>query len=126
MINFLEVEHTVKDLKEQIETGTIDQETLNAKLLALIDVGADGCYWMLGHKTGRWYRHDGSQWIADNPGELIVDLHHQNTPHGPVDAAGNLYKSVAVTNWDSVDFNWFLIGLVAVGSIFFVVYSSIM
>ncbi len=74
MINFLEVEQSVKKLRQQLRQGEIDERTFEEALLDLIDQAEDGYYWMYGHETGRWYRHDGEKWVPRDPGELFVSL----------------------------------------------------
>jgi hypothetical protein len=78
MINFAKVERAVYDLKKQLGTGQIDPTTFETRLLELIDVADDGYYWMFGHKTETWYRHDGHHWVVDNPGELITRTNSRN------------------------------------------------
>ncbi len=72
MINFAEVEKSVRILTHQFANGEIGEKALEEKLLKLIDVAADGNYWMFGHRSGRWFRYDGQSWISDTPGATLL------------------------------------------------------
>jgi hypothetical protein len=120
MINFLDVERSVQTLKKQLAAGEIDQAVFEARLMDMIDVAEDGYYWMFGHKTETWYRHDGQKWVVDSPGELITRPHHPgNSPHNP-DTAGN-----PAPTWESIEWDWFLASLILLGIIAWFVYTSI-
>ena len=67
MINFADVEKRVKTLNSDFAEGKITEQFLEERLLDLIDVAEDGHYWMLGHRTGRWFRHDGKKWTLNDP-----------------------------------------------------------
>ncbi|GAB4427184.1 MAG: hypothetical protein Kow0031_07140 [Anaerolineae bacterium] len=103
MIDFAEVELQVRQLKEQAEAGEIDPGALEARLMELVDVGPDGYYWMYGHQTGQWFRHDGEQWLPGNP-----PGHHPEV----------------APDWSAVDLGWFFLGLVALAVIAGIIYSS--
>jgi hypothetical protein len=121
MINFLEVEQLVQTLKKQLAAGEIDQATFEARLMEMVDVAEDGYYWMFGHKTETWYRHDGRQWVADNPGELIASFpHHSNNTHHHGEVANEPEPT-----WDSLEWGWFLVSLVVIGIIAWFVYASV-
>lgn len=122
MINFSEVEKSVKELKKQLSAGEIDEQTLEGLLLDLIDVAEDGYYWMLGHESERWYRHDGEKWIPDDPGEIFVPL-------SEVDSAGVSALSSDVdqslkAKVRSIKWGWFIISLIIMAIIATIVYSS--
>jgi hypothetical protein len=124
MINFSEVEKSVKELKKQLSAGEIDEQTLEDLLLDMIDVAEDGYYWMLGHESERWYRHDGEKWIPDDPGEIFVPL-------SEVDSAGVSALSSDVApgqslkaKWRSIKLGWFIISLIIMALIGAIVYSS--
>jgi len=115
MIDFVEVEKSVRALKKQVDAGQLNQSAFEAKLLDMIDVAGDGYYWMFGHVTEQWYRHDGRQWIPDNPGELLAPIPQKNhsSPH-------NQHSSPP----PPVDVGWFFISLTLLAVIFGVVYAS--
>lgn len=79
MIDFVEVQKSVKELKRQLAAGQIDEQTFEDRLLELIDVAEDGYYWMFGHESGQWFRHDGQQWLSDDP-ENILKHSQSNNP----------------------------------------------
>ena len=70
MINFSEIQNSVEVLKRQLAAGEIDEKTFEDRLLDMIDVAEDGYYWMFGHESGRWFRHNGEHWIPDDPSRL--------------------------------------------------------
>jgi hypothetical protein len=105
MIDFVRVEAEVNRLKQQVAAGEIDEATFEARLMDMVDIGEDGYYWMYGHKTGQWYRHDGHKWHVASPPE----------PKG---------EPVQVT-WDSLDHVWFIFSLVVMAVIAAIVYSSV-
>ena len=103
MIDFVQVEEKVKSLTGQADIGEIDPDTLETRLMDLVDVSDDGYYWMYGHQTGQWYRHDGAAWIVDTP---------------PAD------KIPLRVNWDSIDPGWFFLSVVALTVVGGIIYSS--
>lgn len=112
MINFLEVERSVKRLKRQYRQGHIDEKVLEESLVALIDKAEDGHYWMFGHETGRWYRHNGEHWIPHDPGEMFVPL-EQILP-----------RDSLKTRWQAFSTVWFIIGLVILAVIAGIIFYS--
>jgi hypothetical protein len=112
MINFLEVEQSVKRLKRQHNRGEIDEKTLEESLLVLVDKAEDGYYWMLGHETGQWYRHDGEHWLPHNPGEMFVPL-EQILPQ-------DSFKD----RWQSFSMAWFVVSLIVVALVAGLVFYS--
>ncbi len=120
MIDFIEVEQSVKTLKKQVDTGNIDEASFKAHLMDMVDVAEDGYYWMYGPNSEQWYRHDGTKWVPDSPGELMVSLSMDE------DLSNNSTESPTGFNWDSVDLNWFFIGVVLMGVIFALIYAAML
>ena len=54
-------------LKGQLATGRITREQFEAALKALMVQDAQGRYWILGADSGKWYVHDGGQWVESTP-----------------------------------------------------------
>ncbi len=122
MIDFSKVEQSVRKLKRQVTAGEIDQETFEARLVAMIDFAADGYYWMFGHDSERWYRHDGKKWIPRAPGDL-----RKLTPSGNGDHDEPLLPPVGetlVSRWRSVNWGWFIVSLVTLSLIAWAVFIS--
>ena len=107
MINFLEVEQSVRVLKKQVEVGTLQQDEFEARLMEMVDIAEDGYYWMFGHKTEKWYRHDGRRWIRDNPDVALNPTEQNTAPY-----------------WDSIDVGWFILSLVLLGVVSGIIYTS--
>jgi hypothetical protein len=68
---FKETEAKYKELKEKHAKREISTEEVKAELKRLMVQDETGTYWMLGGKTGKWYRHDGAQWQETDPYEII-------------------------------------------------------
>jgi hypothetical protein len=68
---FKETEARYKELKEKHAKREISTEEVKAELKRLMVQDETGTYWMLGGKTGKWYRHDGAQWQETDPYEII-------------------------------------------------------
>jgi hypothetical protein len=64
---FQQVENEYFRLKGQLATGRITRAQFEAALHALLFTDAQGRYWMLGADSGRWFVHDGNQWLEQNP-----------------------------------------------------------
>jgi hypothetical protein len=112
MINFLEVERSVRRLKRQHRRGDIDEKTLEASLLELIDKAEDGHYWMFGHETSRWYRHDGKQWIPRDPGEMFVPLEQI------------MAQDSFQARWRGFSTPWFIVALIVLAVIAGIIFYS--
>ena len=127
-MNFLYVEQSVRELKRQVSAGEIDQKTFKARLLELVDVGDDGYYWMFGHNSEIWYRHDGQQWVPDNPGEFLMTLENSNHSVKTVNHQSISYLHVPQEapeiDWASVDLGWFIAALAFLIFIGLVIYMS--
>jgi Cohesin domain len=54
-------------LKGQLATNRITQAEFEAMARELMVQDSQGRYWMLGADTGKWYLHDGAQWVEGTP-----------------------------------------------------------
>lgn len=132
MINFTKVEYTTRNLKKQLTIGEIDQKTFEARLMDLVDIAADGYYWMFGHKTETWYRHDGEQWIQKDPGKLrMLESSISNSPTEPQAASNPSFPTNStaqpnlIADWKAINWGWFITSLIVMGLIGSVVYASV-
>ena len=134
MIHFTQVEQSVRQLKQQMVEGEIDQDAFERRLLELVDVAPDGHYWMFGHKTDSWYRHDGQQWVKKDPGKLRdlaapqddeppqhADIPGNPQPLNPPPLNGDNSLNSA---WRSINWAWFVASLVIIGLVAWIVYAS--
>lgn len=64
---FKETEKKYKELKDKHAKGEISTEIVKASLKQLMIQDELGTYWMLGGKSGKWYKHDGAQWLEADP-----------------------------------------------------------
>ena len=72
MIDFTHVEQSVAELKLQLTQNQLDERSFEEHLLELIDVAEDGYYWMYGHESEQWYRHNGENWMPANPAQILA------------------------------------------------------
>jgi hypothetical protein len=117
MINFGNVENSVRILKKQVATNQIDDKVFEDRLLELIDIAEDGCYWMYGHESERWFRHDGQKWVPDDP-DRILALRAQTDSN--TDIGQDPVEEIPV-NW-----TWFTVSLASLAIIGGIVYVSSM
>jgi hypothetical protein len=118
MIDFTHIEQSVKELKTQLAHHKIDEKNFEDQLLALIDIAEDGYYWMFGHESEQWFRHNGETWLPDDPHSIISRRAKKSTNPAPVLTNPS---SVAVA---SVNWGWFIISMIVLTVIGSVVYSS--
>ncbi len=64
---FRKVEDQFFLLRGQFETKRITREQFDAALKELMVQDADGRYWMMGADSGKWYVHDGRNWVEAQP-----------------------------------------------------------
>ncbi len=126
MIDFAKVEQSVNQLNRQITAGNIDDQTFKAHLVDLIDYAADGHYWMLGHKSKQWYKHDGQQWYLAEPGELrTLSPEVALTPHHNAQQDDILFARQNLSfAWQNVDWPWFITGLGLFSVIGIIIYTA--
>ena len=128
MINFSEVEKTVRELKQQLADGKIDEKTFEEQLLEMIDVAEDGHYWMFGHNSEQWFRHDGSQWILANPDERLATIVQKpltkSAAHSSSHPGMNGRNGEQADNDKAIDLGWFIISLIVLALIGGIVYYA--
>ena len=127
MINFDKVERYVRKLKYQTTTGQIDQQTLKTRMMEMVDIAADGYYWMFGHESETWYQHDGQQWIPKDPGKLRLLVPQDDIVANDEDIslpAPTPLEQDLTSDWQVINWTWFLISLVVIALIAWIVFSS--
>jgi hypothetical protein len=67
MKKFKDVELKYNELKQQLEQAEINADDMKRELKRLMVLDDDGHYWMIGGKTGKWYRYDGTDWKIGEP-----------------------------------------------------------
>jgi hypothetical protein len=115
MIDFSEVQNSVRELKRQFETDRIDEISFEERLLEMVDLAEDGYYWMYGHKSEQWFRHDGQKWVPDDPSR-IISMRSQTVAAGHDDA----FKPEELP----VNSVWFIVSLGLITVIGVIVYIS--
>lgn len=68
---FKETEAKYREIKEKHARGEMSIDQVKMELKNLMVQDETGTYWMLGGKSGKWYRHDGTQWQETDPYEMI-------------------------------------------------------
>ena len=120
MIDFLEVQDSVKELKKQLTGGQIDEKSFEDHLLEMIDIAEDGYYWMYGHESEKWFRHDGKKWLPDDPAKVMTLRSEAN--------AASAGHSATEPNTESgehpVNAGWLVTGIAIISAIGWIVYSS--
>ena len=64
---FADVERKVEMLRRQVAQGILTDEECQAWMRDLMVEDADGSWWMVGYETGKWYRHNGTDWVQVDP-----------------------------------------------------------
>jgi hypothetical protein len=84
-MNFAEVERVVAKLRQDLAAGRLAEEQFKARLREMMVQDGDGNWWMVGYETGEWYRHDGTDWVPDQPpGRAAAETY---APARPTDRA---------------------------------------
>lgn len=130
MIDFVYVERAVKELKQQLVSGKLDEKAFEDRLLQMIDIAEDGHYWMFGHKSEKWFRHDGEKWVPENPYNRLARAGGVKVyPQGPLPGSNdgqwgqsNRPRPAA----SSPGWGWFTASLILLAVIGVIVYYSTM
>jgi hypothetical protein len=69
--NLKNIENQFGQLKMMMDNGQINSDQLKAELKKLMFADENGHYWMIGSKTGKWYKYDGQEWKENDPYKLI-------------------------------------------------------
>jgi len=70
---FAQVEGEVARLRQEMVAGRLSEEQFKARLRELMVQDGRGNWWMIGYETGKWYLHDGTNWVrADPPGSVAL------------------------------------------------------
>ncbi len=64
---FRDTESRYNELKARLESGETSPDDLKAQLKKMMVMDETGQYWMIGSKTGKWYRYDGTEWKPGDP-----------------------------------------------------------
>jgi hypothetical protein len=71
-MDFSKVEAEFEKLKGQFAAGALTEAEFKARLQELMLQDEQGDWWMVGYETGEWYRHDGTNWVRDDPRSRLV------------------------------------------------------
>jgi hypothetical protein len=66
-MDFKQADEQFKQLKARFATGELSEAKFKAALEDLMVEDESGHWWMIGYETGRWYLHDGADWVLANP-----------------------------------------------------------
>jgi hypothetical protein len=131
-MNYLAIEQQVRALKQQVAAGELEPQLFEARLLEMMAVGDDGYYWMFGHKSESWYRHDGQRWVPASPGELLISLDEnglgakpsRTTNHQAISYLHRPQPEIFEGEWGAEEGGWFTASLAFLGFIAVVVYMA--
>jgi TolB protein len=62
-----QLERRFRQLKAQLQAGTIGQEQFELEVQRLQYRDPRGLYWTIGAQTGQWYMYDGATWVPRQP-----------------------------------------------------------
>jgi hypothetical protein len=62
-----QLERRFRQLKAQLQSGTIGQEQFELEVQRLQYRDPRGLYWTIGAQTGQWYVYDGATWVPRQP-----------------------------------------------------------
>lgn len=65
--NFKETEARYNELKAQLGRGEIAVDVAKSEIKKLMIQDDTGTYWMMGGKSGKWYKHEDNQWREADP-----------------------------------------------------------
>ena len=91
---FEKTETQYRELKARLGRGEITSEQAKAEIKGMMIQDDTGTYWMMGGKTGKWYKHINNQWQEANPYEEIappMTLEPEPTPE-PQQASQQEFK----------------------------------
>jgi uncharacterized membrane protein len=66
-MDFAEVEREVAKLRQDLAAGRLTEDECKARMRELMVQDEEGNWWMVGYETGQWHRHDGTEWVPDQP-----------------------------------------------------------
>jgi membrane peptidoglycan carboxypeptidase len=64
---FRDTEVQVRSLRQQLQSGQINQQQMADQLKRLMILDENNVWWMLGAETDTWYRYANNQWLVDSP-----------------------------------------------------------
>ncbi len=103
---FQETEKKYKDLKEKHAGGEISTDQVKAELKRLMVQDEAGTYWMLGGKTGKWYRHDGGQWQEADPYVQVKAAEPEEPEEAEEEAPLELDASAKISEKEEEDYSY--------------------
>ncbi len=71
-MDFGQVEERVAKLRQSLTAGQMTEEQFKFQLREMMVEDEDGNWWMVGYETGKWYRHDGTDWVRADPPRRAV------------------------------------------------------
>lgn len=66
-MDFKQAENNFEKLKAKFSIGALNVAEFKSQLEELMLQDNQGNWWMIGYETGRWYRHDGKDWVQTDP-----------------------------------------------------------
>jgi hypothetical protein len=73
-MDFKQAEDRFKQLKAQFVAGSLSETEFKSQLEELMIQDELGDWWMIGHETERWHRHDGTNWVQADPPDRLPQI----------------------------------------------------
>ena len=83
---FREAERQLRRLRQQQSLGLMDEAQLRAALRQWMILDHENVWWMLGLKSGRWYRHVADRWQVAEPPVTLDDADDEEEERGDTGA----------------------------------------
>jgi cation transporter-like permease len=123
---FEETEKQYAALKARYEARQLSEADYDAALTKLVIQDESGACWMIGAKTGQWYRYDGQQWVRAEPVLAAVAAERpaaepapppSAAPRAPVEAAPARPGTPSAPLWTAIGWavGWALGGGLGLG-----------
>jgi hypothetical protein len=87
MMSFPEVEREVAKLRQDLAASRLTEEQFKAHLREMMVEDEEGNWWMVGYETGEWYRHDGTDWVPNQPPGRVTAMPVSSLPARPAERA---------------------------------------
>lgn len=58
---------TIRRAQGSVQSRELTEAEMKARLQDLMVQDEQGNWWVIGYETGRWYRHNGTNWVQEDP-----------------------------------------------------------
>jgi sulfatase modifying factor 1 len=111
-MSFESVRQQYAALRRQFAAGEITYRQLHDRLMDLVVKDRDGNEWRIDPGSGAWLRHEGRQWIEDEPSPGMLDDEETEEP------AGDLEEPQPMPEKGWLAGNWGWVAMIVAGIVF--------